>query len=447
MMDARDATGGRVPPRRRRCAWALAALALAAAVLLATTQAAHTAPTKARPTYGDPAFKPNKRDQATVANFIKIYGQRMGMGRALRYKIVAGISANATGNADALVVTATGGTGADAGFCRIRVLPSMSGDPVFRKLVLAHEAFHCWQADIMGGTHNTPYWVIEGGADWAALSVDPVSFSVGGGNLKTYFSTPEKPLFTRSYDAVGFWAQLNTQTGDLFARWPEILRAAVGGDQAAYDATGAEQPQVLDTWAASALDIPRIGPNWTLRQPVMAAPNLAPRAQVLTPSDTAVKAQPYTVSHYEIDNVNYPDTEPLIHIQVNGHGRLGNTAARDLLAQRYLVLPAGHLRMPAQHGGQPAAGGSAGRTRVVSRDHGRAPGQRRIGHRRVARRLLPPEAEKAADARTGAAHRRRRGRGLLSGRRTGVRGGVRRLQRRPASDDLRWALLRLPGGR
>ena len=51
-------------------------------------------------------------------------------------------------------------------------------------------------------------WITEGTADWAALSVDPVPFPIGGGNLKTYIGEPYKPLFQRAYDAVGFWGHV-----------------------------------------------------------------------------------------------------------------------------------------------------------------------------------------------------------------------------------------------
>ena len=87
--------------------------------------------------------------------------------------------------------------------CRIRV-----GDPGSQSLAilnwsLAHEVFHCFQFDLAPSAwdHDAP-WIIEGTAEWASTTVDPVEASDAA--LREYLASPQQNLFTRAYDATGF---------------------------------------------------------------------------------------------------------------------------------------------------------------------------------------------------------------------------------------------------
>jgi VWD domain-containing protein len=288
----------------------------------------------APPNYGDPRFRRNPRTEAIVKSFVKIYERRMGIGRPLRFQIAAGASSGISKSdyADTLAVSPSGVAGAGATVCRVRARPQLAVTSVFSLLVLAHEAFHCWQADLMGQTYTTPMWVVEGGADWAALSVQRVSYAEGGGNLTWYFGTPPKPLFSRSYDAVGFWGHLEESTGDLFPRMPAILRAALSGNEAAYAAAGADAQHFLQNWGSSALDLRPLGANWTMRRPIVPPSFLAPEATPLSVSRSLVEAAPYAVAHYQILVGNYPPKKPLIHFRITPFGHLGNQGGLDTTA-------------------------------------------------------------------------------------------------------------------
>lgn len=71
-------------------------------------------------------------------------------------------------------------------------------------------------------------------------------------------------LFARSYDALGFWAQLDAFTGlPLWAQLQEILEQGSRGDQRGFDA--AVPDGFLPVWAPQQVRTPRLGEAWDLR--------------------------------------------------------------------------------------------------------------------------------------------------------------------------------------
>ena len=187
------------------------------------------------------------------------------MGRKLGLRVVAGYTStvvDAFGDAFPLNAAEKYGSG-PAVTCRIRVPPAgQSATEDFLRLVLAHEVFHCFQFDIHAANVWTPlpFWIGEGTADWAALTVDPLDYEVGGGNLSTYIRSSSTPLFTRSYDAVGFWGHVQDVYGNLFARIPSIINA--GSSVGAFQQAGADASAFLDTWGSSVFNRPIGGMPW-----------------------------------------------------------------------------------------------------------------------------------------------------------------------------------------
>jgi hypothetical protein len=55
-----------------------------------------------------------------------------------------------------------------------------------------------------------------------------VSAEVGAGPYKAYLLSPTKPLFSRDYDASGFWGRIEEVDGigSLWPKIPAILNAA-----------------------------------------------------------------------------------------------------------------------------------------------------------------------------------------------------------------------------
>ncbi len=213
-------------------------------VALATTTA-HAAD------FDDPGFHQDTQLTNTANAFAGTFAAKLG--HTLSTTIVAGNTSTVIkgeyADTQALNILGQPGPGKQR-ICRIRVVPAgQAASATFRTLFMAHEVFHCFQFDIAGYS-LPPGWITEGTADWAALTVDPVSFAIGGGNLKTYIATPRTPLFTRSTDAVGFWGHAEDSIPGLWSRLTGILLS--GQDSAkAYALAGGAATDFLDSWGAA----------------------------------------------------------------------------------------------------------------------------------------------------------------------------------------------------
>ncbi|MGO9753733.1 MAG: hypothetical protein ACLP8S_06170 [Solirubrobacteraceae bacterium] len=270
--------------------------------------------------YGDPGFTPDPTIQVQAYKYVKIYQALLG--HSLGLPVVAGKSTeSSSAYADTTVV-------GDPQVCRIRVLPA--GQQVGSQqnvefvppldLILAHEVFHCFQGDITGWK-TLPAWITEGMADWAALTVDPVSYFHGGGNLQTYINTPHTPLFERSYDAVGFWGHAEDVVPNLWASIPAILN--VGSSQGALHLAGGDDDAFLTDWGSSVFRVSGSVP-WEMQSPISppSAAQLAggrQTADLLVMPIVEVDAPPLTTSQYRV--LGGP-TEPVVHVSITGHARL-----------------------------------------------------------------------------------------------------------------------------
>ena len=121
---------------------------------------------------------------------------------------------------------------------------------------LYHEVFHCFQYFVIGSVSgtvavNSPAWVIEGGADWAAASILPYDEPA----WKTYLQTPGTPLSTRSYDAFGLFFEIEYLGRPLWPAWWGIWQAAAQGGWGTtdwYDAIAGDHLTALaNAWGAS----------------------------------------------------------------------------------------------------------------------------------------------------------------------------------------------------
>jgi len=220
--------------------------------------------------------------------------------------------------------------------------------------VLVHEDFHCYEhqiapdawsvvhhslkEEVIRGIHKGELgdegqkeeadWIIEGLARWVDLTLYPASGEEGLKNLTEYYETPKKPLFTRSYDAVGFWAHLQDISGDLWQRIPDILRAGVNfaNQKAADAALGSDEETVLSSWGSSAFDLPAGEvPKWLMSSPLGGRywPEHGPPPAHQTVDGTyGVALAPYTTAQLEIE----PRADkPLIriHFDPDAYGSFG----------------------------------------------------------------------------------------------------------------------------
>ena len=76
---------------------------------------------------------------------------------------------------------------------------------------------------------------------------------------------PARPLFSRSYDAEGFYDQLQQTGTDIWSTLIPILKA--GSNTAAFAAAGGNGEPLLDAWAAGYFRDPSRGAAWDIVGP------------------------------------------------------------------------------------------------------------------------------------------------------------------------------------
>lgn len=137
------------------------------------------------------------------------------------------------------------------------IVVSWLGDAQAEKdvdLQMAHEVWHCFEGQILGlarfWSQNPAPWIIEGEADWVGASVVPDA-PLGAQDYWDYLFKTDLPLFSRAYDAVGFYAHLNDAGIDPWGKLVPVLDAKSNTD--AFTAAGADADPFLDTWASSLL--------------------------------------------------------------------------------------------------------------------------------------------------------------------------------------------------
>ena len=135
---------------------------------------------------------------------------------------------------------------------------------------MAHEVWHCFEGAVLGvkryNSDNPAPWITEGEADWVGYTLAPTG-AVGPWSWPRYLTKPEKALFTRAYDGMGFFSQLDQATTDPWAIMVPTLEAATNED--AYVAAHGDRSQFLDLWAPGYLRdaSPKRGDAWEITGP------------------------------------------------------------------------------------------------------------------------------------------------------------------------------------
>jgi hypothetical protein len=273
---------------------------------------------------GDPKFTADAGLTTIAQDWATLEGDGSHLGKALTLKITAGYSANVsnTAVADAYPVDAAGHFNAAGPNCRLRVNPSFKTDPNRVKQALAHETFHCFQF-MIGGTgyfNKLKGWVLEGTADWVEETVVPLGYTdAEAWGFSKYVTTQNTALFTRTYDAAGFWGHVQDTYGDLWSRLNAILSA--NGNDAVFAAAGGNDPKLLSTWGSAVANAG--APAWTTNSPIVIPAGTHANRTAITfnashPS-TLVKASAYTTNAYEIQP---SAAAPIVHIKINGTARM-----------------------------------------------------------------------------------------------------------------------------
>jgi len=182
---------------------------------------------------------------------------------------------------------------------------------------IAHEVFHCFQADDYpspAASGRAPAWLIEGQAEWVGETIAPET-AESPYSWNPYLTKIDTALFARAYDAMGFYAHLAESGVDPWGHFDNMLKAP---DNAAAYASAVNDTFRHD-WASSLARQPAFGEGWDTTGP--AIPSTAYQPTVSELSNTTVLHA--TVAPYTNGIAEFNATADIVSIDVtNLYGRL-----------------------------------------------------------------------------------------------------------------------------
>lgn len=150
-----------------------------------------------------------------------------------------------------------------------------ASDPTTLRGILAHELMHCFQFQYLGvAAYEMPDWILEGAPAWVGEDI------AGGTSISTswwtkYLTTPERSLYSRSYDAIGFYAHLDEIGIDPWTRFTAIYDGF--SFEPAWEAAGASSGSFLESWPSSTLRRTDIGRAWDATGPGITIDRATPK--------------------------------------------------------------------------------------------------------------------------------------------------------------------------
>ncbi len=271
----------------------------------------------------EPALTPSPVYQAMADRYNAIYRAKLPNAPPVEVRVFTvkePLGKDGRDLMNSLPVNARGeyGNGPPA-YCRVRVAPIGQSFPDPDRLI-AHEVFHCYTFVLTSKWPTLSLWIKEGMAEWAAGFVTGRD-SVGW--LFKYMSTPTSPLFSRTYDGVGFWGHADEVggKGSLWTKIPGILNAA--SDESAFAMAGGTAASFVDTWASAAFRFSAAGEAWHQTDPVsLTADHPTLPFDALT-SSANLASQPYALHEY---SVTEDPNAPLVNVVgLAGTVRAGTT--------------------------------------------------------------------------------------------------------------------------
>lgn len=216
--------------------------------------------------------------------------------------------------------------------------------------LIAHETFHCFQADgyrLIEPHKAAPAWVIEGQATWVGLEVGGPSPNYDR-FWKKYLTGPRTDLRTRAYDAVGFYAHLaetGTSPWSVFeAQW------AAGTDHfAIFEATGATNDAFLDSWASGVTRDAGRGAAWDTSGEAITTDRYVPPVHAVADGTSVDLSAAFFTNDVRSLSVD----ADLLQLEVEGHLRLSDGSADLVLHESALFCIAGRDCTKVCPGGDP----------------------------------------------------------------------------------------------
>jgi hypothetical protein len=238
---------------------------------------------------------------------------------------------------------AQGGLTGTPAQCRIGVNPS--GDALQGRdwaVDVAHEVWHCYQAVLLGlprfgqaATDAQVKWIMEGQAQWVGEMVAGPDIPEARSWWFAYLTDPQMPLFTRTYDALGFYAHIAERCGGPPHVWSVLqgMLDKVPDNPAAYRAaTVGCDAGFLDTWASGFFREPDRGSAWNTSGPAMPTGDTraaALRGHVIALANGQVIPEsigPYANGIYELTS-----NADIVKVAAAGYVRLSDAANFDYI--------------------------------------------------------------------------------------------------------------------
>ena len=240
-----------------------------------------------------------------------------------------GLPLQAGSAAEASVLSAGGGYSGTPARCVIAVshwLDNRGETDV--KAALAHEAWHCYEGAIIGlaryWSNNPAPWIIEGEAEWVGATLVPDA-PIMEAFWPPYLTNPAKPLFKQSYEAIGFYSQLDSSGTDPWTTLVDILEAP--DSASAFAAAGADQDAFLDRWASGFLRDDSRGDPWQISGPAITPDKSSLNGIHLNNGDSiGVSSAPYANDISEFDG-----TPDVLQAAISGHARISDSNGHDYL--------------------------------------------------------------------------------------------------------------------
>jgi hypothetical protein len=198
---------------------------------------------------------------------------------------------------------------------------------------VAHEVFHVFQV-VMSGTIANFYseprkdWLIEGSASW--VESDLIKGDKGASaEWAHYLRSPGQPLFSRSYDAIGFFGHMAQVGISPWKRFKAMFAAT--SSLAAYEAAIGTSINFLDSEASVFFREALFGSAWNAQGPNVpgkTAVGFKPAAVKITKGTppTTLSVKPFADGAYELTIGGLPSSESVVEVKVDaGYVRLRST--------------------------------------------------------------------------------------------------------------------------
>jgi hypothetical protein len=255
---------------------------------------------------------------------------RVGVTATLKVFAHVGLTFYATSDAETLPLDSNwAGVGAPV-FCSITI--SKQGDKTtgddFADM-MSHEAWHCIQDQFLTmarfNAPDRPNWILEGQAAWVGVTLHPGS-SRAEGFWRHYLEEPAYALFSRGYDAMGFYFQMAQAGVDVWSNLVPMVKA--GTNPLALALSGANNATFADLWAPGYARDSSRGAAWDMTGPGI--PSTKPTPKPLSIGDGAtVPASAEKVGSNQIFLISNDSTDVLITNYAAGHVRISDSAGHN----------------------------------------------------------------------------------------------------------------------